>query len=658
MANSHSSTPQSSNRAFLSEAVRMVENAVLVALDMETTSLDPRGGEVRLVQVSDGDYTYVIDCRRVDPRVLLDVLKSKTVLAHHAAFEYQWVYKRYGVELVDIRDTMLMAQVLACGDMSISTSLETLAETELEIELDKEMQDPENWALDVELTRRHLEYAAKDAQILIPLFAVLSGELAKEDLERVAQLENAALPATARMMLAGVPFDKEGWDRAAHETEEELKALEREMLELNGLPEPKPIPQQWHLTGDDCLAMLHAAGVEVEGTTAKDLKPLADKHELVRRLLAYRKAKGEEREAAKEAVYAIAPKKPPKPAPAWNFGSPHQVQEICESLLGSYLKSVDEANLLRFVEEHPFFEMMLRYRKLSKRVGTYGVKWAKDAYDELRGRIYPKWRQIGTSTGRFSCNSPNLQNIPHDLRRFIVAPPGRMLVSVDYSQIEVRIYAKLVEEQALIDLFERNADIYKSTAANLLDIPEYEVTKEQRRKAKAIVLGVLYGMSEVGLPSYAFKNFGVKILPGEAKELIARFFELYPAIAADHTEVLEELRRTGSVDRETITGRRRDNITNRNEAINAPVQGSAADILKAAMVDVHRQLKRFKGSAFIIVSLHDELLVECNEADADEVLHVVEEAMVSAMDKLLNAHGVRVPVDVDGRVSKEWSKED
>jgi len=229
---------------------------------------------------------------------------------------------------------------------------------------------------------------------------------------------------------------------------------------------------------------------------------------------------------------------------------------------------------------------------------------------------------------------------------------------MDYSQIEVRVYAKIVGETALLELFDRDdADVYTATAANLLDVAESEVTKEERQKAKAIMLGLLYGLSAVGLPTYAFKNYGVVIAPDEAEDLIDKFFELYPNIARDHEDVLNELEEEGYVDRKTLAGRRRDGITVRNEAINAPIQGTAADGLKMAMARVYAGLRKFGGSAFIVGAFHDELLVECDETDGEEVATMVETAMLEAMDDLLNASDPRVRIKVSGGVSQIWTKD-
>ena len=181
--------------------------------------------------------------------------------------------------------------------------------------------------------------------------------------------------------------------------------------------------------------------------------------------------------------------------------------------------------------------------------------------------------------------------------------------------------------------------------------------KEQRQLAKALVLGMLYGLSAYGLPTYAFKNYGIKMTPNEAENHVASFYELYPKLAAYHDEVLEELSTNGYVDQSTLAGRRRDGITNRNEAINAPIQGAAADGLKMAMAEVHKRLRKFKGTAFIVATIHDELLVECDEADGPEILEIVQEAMVETMDALVNVEEPHVRIKVEGSVTKVWTKD-
>src|SRR5215207_6197388 len=587
-------TSTSTSNTILQDVLRMVETSDIVALDLETTGLDPRSSEIRLLQLSNGDETYVIDCRSLEVRPLVEALRKAAIVAHGAAFDWAFLYEHFGVELENVTDTMLLAQLLAAGDMSAEKGLGPVAKSELGIDLDK-TQQTSDWSLPT-LTEQQLDYAALDAQVLLPLHEKLCAAIAEAGLRRVARIENEALPAVARMRLEGMPVEKAAWVAHTAEVEAQLKALERRMLEAEWMPPRPSVPQRWKLTGPDCKAMLEASGiVGLRGTTAKDLKPYKD-HEMVKRLLSYRDAKGDERENLKAAVLEHAPEKPPAPAPPWNFGSPPQVQEICHAITGEWFESTDEATLLARKDEHPFFSLLLEHRKLAKRARTYGTNWFKDAYDEDRGRVTPGWWQIGTSTGRFACSEPNAQNLPNEgpYRSFFVAPKGRVFVDVDYSQIEVRICAKMIEEPSLLALFERGEDIYKITAAKMLDLDEGEVTKKQRNLAKALILGLLYGLSAYGLPTYAFRNYGIKMTPREAGEYVQTFYGLYPKLEEYHESILEELNEQGYVNQRTLTGRRRDNITNRNEAINAPVQGTAADGLKMAMAEVHKRLRKFE----------------------------------------------------------------
>jgi len=626
-----------------------------IGLDVETTGLSPRAARIRLIQISVGAKTFVVDADLVDVGPIVEALADvPTLVAHNASFEYGFVYAKYGVALDNLRDTYLLARLVAAGDMRIDCSLAAVVERELSVTLDKEPQTSD-WS--GRLTKAQLEYAARDASILVPLYESLSKKVAESSQQLVAEIEQAALPAVARMSLEGLPVDRQGWDEYAADVVRRREGLAEWMRDAEWMPKRDPTPQRWALQGPDCLAMLHAAGVEAKGTTAKQLEPFTD-HELVEAILTYRKVKGEEKDKARELVYRLASPKPPMEALPWNFGSTQQVLEIASQILGFKLPDTSESTLLRYVERHQFFRALLKYRKLSKQASTYGSEWFKNAFDEHTGRLYPGWKQIGTSTGRFSCSSPNVQNIPLEgpYRSFFRASEGRIFVDVDYSQIEVRIYAKMVGEKALLETFERGGDVYRATAARLMGVSPSKVTKTQRQKAKAIMLGLLYGLSAQGLPHYAFTNYGVEIPPREAKDLISRFFRLYPKIAADHRKAAQQLAEKGSVDRVTLVGRRRDRITVRNEAINAPIQGTAADGLKAAMGKVHEALGSVRD-AFIVGAFHDELLIECNEAEGEEVKEIVEMAMIEAMDTIVNSTTPHVAITVDGAVVPAWTKD-
>jgi DNA polymerase I-like protein with 3'-5' exonuclease and polymerase domains len=659
---------KSKAKARLKDAVALAEASEIVGLDIETTGLNPRKDKIRLVQISDGEKTYVVDAFKVNVRPLFEALATypQKVIAHGAKFEWGFIYHGFGIALDNLVDTHLLTRIAACGDMSVPGGLGAVARDMLSLELDKDMQHAD-WTPET-LSRRHLVYAATDAAILPQLYQELLKEITATGQELVATIENEAVPAFALLGYIGMPVDKAAWDAHAEEREAELRSLERKMLDASWMLERDPIPQTWALQGNDCLRMLHAADLtEVTGTTAKDLKEHED-NELVKRLLAYRKAKGKEREAAKSAVFELAPEKPPAPAPPWNFGSPQQVAEIAYEILGFELPSTEEGVLLRYTDRHPFFEHMLEHRELRKLVSTYGKGWFQKAYDAQTGRVYPAWRQIGTSTGRVSSGekhvAPNAQNLPGAYRKFFVAPEGRMFVNADYSQIEVRVLAKMLNESKLLSIYGRpedegdGDDVYRTTAAYLLDIEPSVVTKEQRDLAKAIVLGMNYGLSARGLPYYAFTKLGIKDMSvKDAEEYVEAFYELYPRIREYHEDTLEELNENGSVDRRTLTGRLRAGITNRNEAINAPVQSTAADVLKLAMAIVYKRLNEAAyNNAFIVATIHDELLIECDEGDVASIAGVVENAMLEAANEILNAEEPKVKIKVDVSTGKRWKK--
>ena len=649
-----STSPRTKN---LRDALAMVQSSDLIALDLETTGLDPRGGTIRLAQISNGEETYIIDLWKVsESKAIFQALSKKIILAHGGDFEWRWVYHHYGIDLENIKDTMLLSQLVAAGDMSISNSLGNVSERELGIELDKVMQKAD-WTIDP-LTKRHLDYAAKDAKVLFSIYRRLITDIIDLGLEQVAEIENRALPSFARMKLEGMPIDHEGWLIETAKVGEQLKALEQKMLELDEMPEPEPIPQEWALKGDDCVAMLHAAGLHgVKGSTAKDLKNYQG-HRLVDALLEHRK-KGSivTKEEVLEIAAGLGAVKSSKPALPWNFGSPAQVKEIIYELTGDWVESTDEATLLKYVGRHPFFEYQLEHRTLKKRLSTYGVNWFKSAYDEERQRVHPGWRQIGTSTGRVACREPNAQNLPGSYRRFFVAPEGRMLVNLEYSQIEVRIIAKTFNVRGLLEVFANQQDVYKMTAAGILGIEVEEVSRGQRQLAKAILLGMLYGLSAKGLPEYAWKNYGIKDMSqADAEAHVDAFYDLYPEIEEYHRNTLEALKKYETVNKRTMAGRLRAGITVRNEALNAPIQGTAADGLKLGMAYTHERLREFGGSAFIVSTIHDELLLECDEGDAQKVYTTVEKAMLEAMNEIVNAEGEPVPITTDGITTKVWTK--
>ncbi|OIJ38221.1 MULTISPECIES: DNA polymerase I [Acinetobacter] len=346
---------------------------------------------------------------------------------------------------------------------------------------------------------------------------------------------------------------------------------------------------------------------------------------------------------------------------SFNVSSPKQVGEILFDKLG--LKggkktttgqySTSESILEKL--EHPIAELILNYRGLSKLKSTYTDGLCKQANNNTH-RVHTSYHQALTATGRLSSTDPNLQNIPireeigRQIRKAFVAPEGRILLAADYSQIELRLMAHLSQDDALVDAFIHGQDVHRRTAAEVLGIALEDVTNDQRRQAKAVNFGLLYGMSEFGLT----RQLG--FTRQESQEYIKQYFHRYPGIYEYMLRTRQVALEQGFV--ETILGRRlyTPDIDARNmmirkaaerAAINAPLQGSAADIIKMAMIEVDKMLP--KDQAKMLLQVHDELVFEVDEAIADELAPKLAEVMQSVVQ-------ISVPLLVEVGKGKNWDE--
>jgi len=472
-------------------------------------------------------------------------------------------------------------------------------------------------------------------------------------LQPTITLEERLLPAIVRMTLAGVPVDYEAWAEAAKECEAAARVVEGKLREI-APSKPGPTPM-WNIDSPAGVKnLLHAIGVDVADTTASTLKHHVS-NDMVCWIQSYRRAKRagneQERERLRALIAEHAPE-PPKVTEEWNFGSPAQVKEIA-ALLGFNLPSTDALELLRHKDDHEFFVLMMEYRRLSKLASTYGVGWFKDSY--RNGRVYPKWWQIGTTTGRMACASPNLQQLPNagPYRSCVRAPEGRALVIADYSQIELRIAAKVAPDKSMLETFRGGeVDIHTETARILTG--KKTPTKLERSKAKVINFGLLYGMREESLPDYALKEYGITISPEEASEFHKKYFQVRKGLKGWHKRVRDEFFQNGrNLTMSTLTGRVRKEIQNFNEVLNHPVQGTGADGLKLALAMLHEDRERYP-TAVPIITAHDEIVYECDEGEAEDVKRWVEATMIEAMDGVVNRKPPHVPVEVEARVSRDW----
>jgi DNA polymerase-1 len=359
-----------------------------------------------------------------------------------------------------------------------------------------------------------------------------------------------------------------------------------------------------------------------------------------------------ERQAAEQDALA-----PPRPGddPRWNWNSPKQIVEAF-ALVGVTLEKTGEAVLAGLT--HPMAAALRKLRAARKLVGVYGAKWLANVATD--GRVYANWNQLGSDAGRMSCCRPNLQQLPRDkrYRRCFVAPPGRALVKADYSQIELRIAAKVSGDEALLGVYQRGEDVHTLTAQRVLGVEE--VTPEQRQLAKVMNFGLLYGMGARGFRAYAKTSYGVELTEEEARQYRDVFFMTYPGLAAWHQREKAAANRalfkpTSAPPDETRTlaGRRR--LIGRKDPptyrLNSPVQGTGAYGLKRALALLWERREQCPG-AVPVLAVHDEIVVECDEAAVGSAAAWLRQAMIDAMAPLIHP----VPVEVDVKVGHNWGE--
>ncbi|MBP7965614.1 MAG: DNA polymerase I, partial [Paludibacteraceae bacterium] len=347
-----------------------------------------------------------------------------------------------------------------------------------------------------------------------------------------------------------------------------------------------------------------------------------------------------------------------------NVSSPKQIGELLFDRLkvidkpkktktGQYVTDEETLQFLR--GKHPIIDQILEYRGLKKLLSTY-IDALPKLINNQTGKVHTSFNQTVTATGRLSSSSPNLQNIPirdeqgKEIRKAFIAEPGCLFVSADYSQVELRIMAHLSNDTNMVNAFLSDQDIHAATAANIYHLPLEAVTSDMRRKAKTANFGIIYGISVFGLSER------LAIPRSEAKELIDGYFVSFPQVKDYMDQSIEKARENGYV--ETLFHRKRflADINSHNgnvrgfaerNAINAPIQGSAADIIKIAMVRIHKRLQEEKLQTKMILQVHDELNFNVPEAELEQVKTLIKTEMEQAIT-------LRVPLKVDIGVGQNW----
>lgn len=580
----------------LEDLAANLEKQDVFCFDTETTGTDPMQADPVGISFSwekgTGFYVPTLIGESLSLNAIVDILKpvfndeSKTAVAHNLKYDYL-VLKRIGIDLKNkMFDTMLAAYLI---DPNQKVSMDKLAEDILQYKpvaiselIGKGKKQKTMDEIDISEVA---PYACEDADITWQLYEIYKDELKEHDLEHVAyNIEFPLSKVLAEMEYRGVYIDKEFLDSLSSELNKDLDEITQKIYDI--------------------------AGEEFNINSTKQLgEILFEKLEL-----------------------------PVKKKTS--TGKPSTAENVLVQLAE---------------EEYEIAELLLDYRTLSKLDSTYVAALPKLIHPET-GRVHTSFNQHIAATGRLSSSNPNLQNIPirtergREVRKAFSAPEGSVILAADYSQIELRVIASIAEDNAMKQAFQDGEDIHSRTAKEVFELESIdEVDGNMRRKAKEVNFGIPYGVSKYGLASR------LNISNDEAGDMIENYLTRFPGVDAFMKSIVEEAKKNGFV--RTLTGRRRfipeinsGNFNRRSfaerTAINTPIQGTAADIIKIAMLNLEEKLKDHPEWKMLL-QVHDELVFEIPEGDVEDAKALIAEVMENAMD-------IGVPLDVEAGVGQNW----
>ena len=595
----------------LKKWIAEADEAGVLAIDTETTSLTPAKAKLVGISISSipGRAAYIpvghtqatdlfgesagkeIKQMKLEEaiRLLKPLLEDESVLKVGHNMKYDWqIFARHGIRMNPCDDTMLISYVLdgtAHSHGMDNLALQLFGHQNIAYE-DVTGKGKNQIGFDQVPVEKALDYAAEDADITLRFHKTLKPRLAREKMTSVYEnIERPLIPVIAEMELTGIKVDPAFLKNLSQDFGKKLAALEMEIHKLAGHPFNIASPKQ---VGEVLFGEMGLAGSK--------------------------KTKG-----------------------------------------GDYSTSVDVLEKLA-EEGHEIVQKILDYRQLAKLKSTYTDALQEEINPET-GRVHTSFAMAHVNTGRLSSSDPNLQNIPirteegRKIREAFVAEKGHVLLSVDYSQVELRLAAELAGVEALKAAFRDGVDIHALTASQVFDMPLDKVTPEIRRQAKAVNFGIIYGISGWGLA----KQLGCD--PQDANEFIKKYLGKFRELQTYMEERKEEARKNGYV--KTLNGRKCV-IAGINEkgpqrgfaerqAINAPLQGTAADIMKIAMGRMPRALKEAGLSAKMLLQVHDELVFEVPEAELEKTKEIVKTVMESAAD-------LGVPLVAESGSAKNWAQ--
>lgn len=593
------------NPAALEKLVEKLEQAEMIALDTETTSTDPMRAELvgisLAVDPSEGYYIPVGHTGGEAQLPIVTVAEAlKPVLESNARkiaghnLKYDWlVLAQHGIIIPQVHFDTMIAEWLT-NPASHNLGLKDMAEVYLHKQMthiEELIGKGKNQVSMAEVpVEKAAPYAAADAAITFALVPALTEKLQRQNASELFHtLEMPLVTVLGRMEQNGIALDIPFFGKMADELNTRLAEIEDEIT--------------------------RAIGYKLNINSTQQLS---------------------------KALFETLKLEPP--------------DRRQKTASGMYSTAAEVLELIR--SQHPVVGLILEYRELAKLKSTY-VDTLPLQVNPKTGRVHTSFNQTGSVTGRLASSEPNLQNIPvrtdlgRKVRNGFIAGEGQVFLSVDYSQIELRIVAHMAQDEAMLNAFRNGQDIHAATASAINNIPLESVTRSQRNRAKAINFGLIYGMSSFGLSRSA------EITLAEAEDFVRAYFNQFPGVKRYLDSVKMQAARQGYV--ETLLGRRRYfpnlqnqsnvNIRNREdrEAINAPVQGTAADIMKLAMLKLPGALLESGLHARIVLQVHDELLLECPVEELRKTAQVVQQVME-------HAYTLSIPLETDARSGKNWGE--
>ena len=588
----------------LQALVARLSQAEIISFDTETTSTDPMKADMVGISLSvkpgEGYYIPVghrdATSEQLPLQQVLEALRPALTdpaipkVGHNIKYDFM-MFARYGLRVTPLAFDTMIAEWVVHPD-SRNLGLKNLAWVRQDIKMtsiDELIGKGKNQIsmADVPVDAA-AAYAAADAEVVLRLVPELRAELeASQGMTLYNDLEMPLVSVLADMEMAGVSLDTEYLSKMSNDLEKRINAIEVQVFNTVG--------ERFNINSTQQLSV---------------------------------------------ALFEKLRIAPP--------------DRTARTASGHYSTAADVLEFLR--GKHPVVDWVLEHRELSKLKSAY-VDALPTQVNPYTGRVHTSYNQTGSVTGRIASSEPNLQNIPirtetgRLVRHAFVAAPGNLLLSVDYSQVELRIVAHMADDQAMLEAFRAGQDIHATTAAAVYGIPLDQVNKDQRRRAKGINFGLIYGMSAFGLTR------ATDLTLAESENFMQAYFKQFPGVKG----YLDQIRRLAADQGyvETLMGRRRyfpalKNQTNQalrnreeREAINAPIQGTAADIMKVAMLHVPPALVAAGLKCRMLLQVHDELVLECPQTEIDETVKVVRRAMENAFE-------LKVPLSTEARYGLNW----